>query len=67
MVALDRKDQAVQAFVRVLEQQPDAELDGVSTSPKVLAAFDEAQQATQPKRRPRSKKETARRKKQKKK
>lgn len=45
LVALGREDLAVDAFAKVLDQQPDTELDGVSTSPKVLMAFARAQKA----------------------
>jgi len=39
LVALGRDDLARDAFVVVLAQQPDVELDSVRTSPKVLKAF----------------------------
>jgi LysM repeat protein len=45
LVALGREDLAIEAFRAVLEQQPYAELDGMRTSPKVLAAFNKAQKA----------------------
>ncbi len=40
LVALDREDLAAQAFVALLEQQLDYELDGVKTSPSVLRVFE---------------------------
>lgn len=43
LVALGREDLAEGAFAAVLSQQPDLELDGVTTSPKVLAVFRNAQ------------------------
>lgn len=42
LVALDRTDLAEQAFLTLLEEQPDYELDSVKTSPKVLRAFEAA-------------------------
>lgn len=47
LVALGREDLAKEAFSALLAQQPDAELDGIRTSPKVLRAFDEARKALQ--------------------
>jgi LysM repeat protein len=44
-VALGRDDLAKDAFRALLAQQPDAELDGVRTSPKVLRAFEEARKS----------------------
>ncbi|MBK8171545.1 MAG: LysM peptidoglycan-binding domain-containing protein [Sandaracinaceae bacterium] len=44
-VALNREDLAVEAFREVIARQPDAELDSVRTSPRVLAAFRLAHQA----------------------
>ncbi len=41
-VALGRTDLAVDAFRAALERQPDLELDGIRTSPTVLAAFHRA-------------------------
>lgn len=38
-VALERDDLAVQAFREVISRQPDAELDSIRTSPRVLQAF----------------------------
>jgi LysM repeat protein len=38
-VALEREDLAVSSFREVIARQPDAELDSIRTSPKVLAAF----------------------------
>jgi hypothetical protein len=46
LVALGRDDLAREAFVVVLSQQPDAELDSVRTSPKVLKAFEDARKTT---------------------
>jgi hypothetical protein len=40
-----REDLAADAFRVVLSQQPFAELDGIRTSPKVLAVFREAQKS----------------------
>jgi LysM repeat protein len=45
LVALGREDLAKEAFRTLLAQQPDAELDSIRTSPKVLRAFDEARKA----------------------
>ncbi|MGD8863844.1 MAG: LysM peptidoglycan-binding domain-containing protein [Myxococcales bacterium] len=45
LVALGREDLAADAFRVVLSQQPFAELDGIRTSPKVLAVFREAQKS----------------------
>jgi hypothetical protein len=42
LCALGRDDLARDAFKVLLGQQPDAELDGVRTSPKVLRVFEEA-------------------------
>ncbi|MEO0323001.1 MAG: LysM domain-containing protein [Myxococcota bacterium] len=42
-VALGRNDLAVAAFLAALERQPDLELDSLTTSPTVLAAFQRAQ------------------------
>ena len=39
LVALEREDLAQGAFLTLLEQQPDFELDTVTTSPRVLEAF----------------------------
>ena len=44
LVALDRPDLARDAFMSLLAQQPDYELDGVTTSPTVLRVFRAAQQ-----------------------
>jgi hypothetical protein len=44
-VALGQDDLAKDAFRALLAQQPDAELDGVRTSPKVLHAFEEARRS----------------------
>ena len=41
-VALDREDLAVRAFSAALKLQPNLELDTVRTSPRVLAAFNQA-------------------------
>lgn len=43
-VALDRSDLATEAFVAVLDRQPDFEPDNRDTSPTVLRAFNEARQ-----------------------
>jgi LysM repeat protein len=45
LVALGSDELAVDAFKAVLTQQPYAELDGMRTSPKVLAVFRKAQKA----------------------
>jgi LysM repeat protein len=45
LVALDREDLAREALSRMLEEQPDAELDSVRTSPRVLKIFEQAKQA----------------------
>jgi hypothetical protein len=45
LCALGRDDLAREAFKVLLGQQPDAELDGVRTSPKVLRVFEEARKA----------------------
>lgn len=45
LCALDQDELAEQAFAALLEQQPDAELDSIRTSPKVLRVFDEARKA----------------------
>jgi LysM repeat protein len=42
LCALDQDRLALEAFLALLEQQPDAELDSIRTSPKVLRVFDEA-------------------------
>jgi LysM repeat protein len=47
LVALGREDLAKDAFRALLAQQPDAELDGIRTSPKVIRAFEEARKAFQ--------------------
>ena len=44
-VALERVDLAVLAFREVLARQPDIALDSIRTSPRVLAALDEARRA----------------------
>jgi LysM repeat protein len=44
-VALDRADLAVLAFREVLSRQPDVVFDTIRTSPRVLAALDEARRA----------------------
>ncbi len=49
-VALDRPDLAAAAFERALEKQPDRELDSLRTSPKVLAALEQAKRAHEKKR-----------------
>jgi LysM repeat protein len=41
-VALERTDLAVQAFARAISRQPDLELDSAKTSPRVMAAFQQA-------------------------
>jgi len=46
LVALSRDDLAKDAFIRMLNEQPDAELDGVRTSPKVLKVLEQARLAT---------------------
>lgn len=46
LVALGREDLAKEAFLALLAQQPDAELDGIRTSPKVLRAFEEARKSS---------------------
>jgi LysM repeat protein len=38
-VALEREDLAIASFLKVLEKQPDLELDSVRTSPRVLRAL----------------------------
>jgi hypothetical protein len=43
LCALGRDELAKEAFATMLEEQPDAELDGVRTSPKVLRVFEQAQ------------------------
>jgi LysM repeat protein len=43
LCALGRDELAKDAFATMLEEQPDAELDGVRTSPKVLRVFEQAQ------------------------
>lgn len=43
-VALGRQDLAVEAFASALRRQPDLELDGLRTSPTVMAAFQAARQ-----------------------
>jgi LysM repeat protein len=43
LCALGRDEAAKEAFATMLEEQPDAELDGVRTSPKVLRVFEQAQ------------------------
>jgi len=45
LCALGRDDLAREAFATMLEEQPDAELDGVRTSPRVLRVFEQAQKA----------------------
>jgi LysM repeat protein len=45
LVGLGRDDLAKDAFQALLAQQPDAELDSIRTSPKVLHAFDEAKKS----------------------
>lgn len=45
LVALDRDDLAREAFVRMLEKQPDAELAIGTTSPKVLRVLEDAKKA----------------------
>jgi hypothetical protein len=45
LCALGQDQLAHQAFSTLLEQQPDAELDSIRTSPKVLRVFDEARKA----------------------
>jgi LysM repeat protein len=45
LCALDQDQLAQQAFEALLEQQPDAELDSIRTSPKVLRVFEEARKA----------------------
>jgi hypothetical protein len=45
LCALGRDDLAREAFAVLLGQQPDAELDGVRTSPKVLRVFEQARDA----------------------
>jgi LysM repeat protein len=45
LVALDREDLAREALSRMLDEQPDAELDSVRTSPRVLKIFEQAKQA----------------------
>jgi LysM repeat protein len=44
LVALDREDLAREALLRMLGEQPDAELDSVRTSPRVLRIFEQARQ-----------------------
>lgn len=44
LCALGREELAKDAFLTMLEEQPDAELDGVRTSPKVLRVFEQAHQ-----------------------
>ena len=46
LIALDREDLAKEALVRMLNEQPDAELDGVRTSPRVLRVFELAKAAS---------------------
>jgi len=46
-VALDRADLAVLAFREVLTRQPDVVFDSIRTSPRVLAALEEARRAEQ--------------------
>jgi hypothetical protein len=41
-VALDQEELAARAFAEALKRQPDLELDGISTSPKVLRALKKA-------------------------
>jgi len=45
LCALDREDLAREAFLVLLGQQPDAELDSVRSSPKVLRVFDDARKS----------------------
>jgi nucleoid-associated protein YgaU len=45
LCALGQEELAQQAFEMLLEQQPDAELDTIRTSPKVLRVFDAARKA----------------------
>jgi hypothetical protein len=45
LCALGQDQLAHEAFAMLLEQQPDAELDSIRTSPKVLRVFDEARKA----------------------
>jgi hypothetical protein len=42
LCALGQDELAHEAFAMLLEQQPDAELDSIRTSPKVLRVFDAA-------------------------
>ncbi len=48
LVALGSDDLAREAFLVVLAQQPDTELDGIRTSPKVLKVFESARKALAP-------------------
>jgi hypothetical protein len=43
LCALGRDEAAKEAFATMLEEQPDAELAGERTSPKVLRVFEQAQ------------------------
>ena len=45
LCALGRDELAKDAFATMLDEQPDAELDGVRTSPRVLHVFEQALQA----------------------
>jgi LysM repeat protein len=58
-VALGREDLAKEEFLALLAQQPDAELDSIRTSPKVLKAFDDARKALAPPSKPADKKSHA--------
>jgi hypothetical protein len=47
-VALEREDLALRAYREVIARQPDAEMDSIRTSPRVLAAFRAARAAGAP-------------------